>query len=1123
MQLSNQPLLNKIQTLNEKFNINLKKRLTIIDYFNNFQSEKFLYKEIEDIISNIDSSSSTSSINFLIGLPYESEYTIKQSEKVKFIKYTKIKTEQKEFLLTKKGKVKKTFQKFEMKTFLQSTEKILLSDLINDEYNIDKSLVKYIFFINPKGMKTIKVIKLMLKYSNSQIFLFFGCCYMSIYFKYKLYDDLYTSYKDINNFINNSSCFNKGGLWCLKEEDFSIECMNTNIKYICQAISYKNNKQERVDDNIDLYIKDIKKRQSLITCNDSILKIKQNVISLYNIIYKYILFQLKDDTDNQSEYSSYSSIIELVNYLSFNNYQRLSKSTIYLINKLIKESLLSNIVKQFFNDMYFLYKLYFYVGILSPSYSLLYINSVLSIQNNDSSFKILYDEMFIHLEYIQDNLKGMIYEVHVKSKCDYSNIINTQYIYELSEFESSLSGLSQKSQNNTKEEEEDKENQNDEDNKHSQYIDNSIEKSNIKLKTSEYIDNNQNIQLKIDVFKLKNEEKIKIYKEMVSLNKAFEYIIEDYILTTKENYLHNIESFLIDIIKKYNNKKCEILILSPSTKTSKRLLNSITNSLHHKGNSEDYLFNDCDYYTKGLENRKKEIKFLTKKYSEDTDNVSKRKIFIGGGNKIKSKEILKEEEEENLPNEGFLNELIKYNNLIYNDNNTMNNGIDFIDKLTKRRIENFLLYYKGREIQSINEINNIKLYIDIKNKSFTENNTVTSFNDITKEEIYENLNLNVSNDVTIENINSIIYNNSTIKLIDEERYMKNEIQDLLSNITTQINEVSNEKIIVFYKQTENTNLYLSQLISKYHPTDNIYILEDDIENNYNCKLELNSNLNEKIEFLIKDINYLTDKYTNLFNEDRERNEKKRIIFDLREMSCDFPYVLSEEFILSGQQLDIGDYILFNGESEICIERKSIITDDLNSSLLSNRLYDQIINMKSKYNNTVLLIELDEDMVKNPFFDQKNKILYRNILQLAENNGLISSNLRNDNQSNGNFYIIYLYGLSELNKLINGICSIPNLNMNYLTTTQNSQSDFNLKSKNNEKDDKIKGTIDKMIKRIKGIDSSNTHLVLKNFKNMKDFLLSERKRLVEIFGNDKGSVIYNFFNKRFKKDYDKNIL
>lgn len=84
-----------------------------------------------------------------------------------------------------------------------------------------------------------------------------------------------------------------------------------------------------------------------------------------------------------------------------------------------------------------------------------------------------------------------------------------------------------------------------------------------------------------------------------------------------------------------------------------------------------------------------------------------------------------------------------------------------------------------------------------------------------------------------------------------------------------------------------------------------------------------------------------------------------VIVDSREFSCMTPVYLHEKgFWLIPMVLTVGDYVL---SDDICVERKSVTTNDLFESFRSGRLLTQITNMYRFYKKPILLIEFDESV------------------------------------------------------------------------------------------------------------------------------------------------------------------
>ena len=91
----------------------------------------------------------------------------------------------------------------------------------------------------------------------------------------------------------------------------------------------------------------------------------------------------------------------------------------------------------------------------------------------------------------------------------------------------------------------------------------------------------------------------------------------------------------------------------------------------------------------------------------------------------------------------------------------------------------------------------------------------------------------------------------------------------------------------------------------------------------------------------------------------EREYKDIIVVDTREFSCTTPIFLADKnFWLVPMVLTVGDYILTD---KICVERKSVSTNDLFESFKSGRLLQQMENMCRYFERPILLIEFDENV------------------------------------------------------------------------------------------------------------------------------------------------------------------
>ena len=82
--------------------------------------------------------------------------------------------------------------------------------------------------------------------------------------------------------------------------------------------------------------------------------------------------------------------------------------------------------------------------------------------------------------------------------------------------------------------------------------------------------------------------------------------------------------------------------------------------------------------------------------------------------------------------------------------------------------------------------------------------------------------------------------------------------------------------------------------------------------------------------------------------------RQTILVDTRELRSALPFVLYKKHLdLVPSTLSIGDYVL---SRDICIERKSVTGNDLQQSLISGRLYKQLVNMTHAFAWPFLLLE-----------------------------------------------------------------------------------------------------------------------------------------------------------------------
>jgi DNA excision repair protein ERCC-4 len=82
--------------------------------------------------------------------------------------------------------------------------------------------------------------------------------------------------------------------------------------------------------------------------------------------------------------------------------------------------------------------------------------------------------------------------------------------------------------------------------------------------------------------------------------------------------------------------------------------------------------------------------------------------------------------------------------------------------------------------------------------------------------------------------------------------------------------------------------------------------------------------------------------------------KPTILVDVRELRSALPFLLyRKDFHITPATLTIGDYVL---SRDIAVERKSVTGNDLQQSLMSGRLYKQLVNLTHAFPWPVLLLE-----------------------------------------------------------------------------------------------------------------------------------------------------------------------
>ena len=343
-------------------------------------------------------------------------------------------------------------------------------------------------------------------------------------------------------------------------------------------------------------------------------------------------------------------------------------------------------------------------------------------------------------------------------------------------------------------------------------------------------------------------------------------------------------------------------------------------------------------------------------------------------------------------------------------------------------------------------------------------------------------------------------------------------------------------------------------------------LISELKNNKKNILSSSSNINftsNKIDNNLENNSIAINTNNSIINED----EKYNIIVDYREMGTKTPYYLyKNNFNIINGPLEVGDYILTNN---YCIERKSISTKDIYQSLNSKHLIEQTVKMGKYYRNIIILLEFEEQIdILNTF---EKGIFYKpiilrklldltNITKLEKNNCLfmwslnckmssvmlkslrkklndevldidyclhINKNNKDSSKNKNNFDNLNIKSNSQKEKTIDSFFSLVN------SKTQNNSLNINL-NKNEEEDNikkyenlnhvdysnetknkKLDISIEKIKRNLPGVNSSNYNLINNNFKNLYEFITSDKNKLFEIFGRINGTKINSLFNYEFQ--------
>ena len=565
-----------------------------------------------------------------------------------------------------------------------------------------------------------------------------------------------------------------------------------------------------------------------------------------------------------------------------------------------------------------------------------------------------------------------------------------------------------------------------------------------------------------------------------------------------------------------------------------------------------------------------------------------KSIFnIYGLNKKISNDINFFNNEEYLKNnENIYKEFFEYNfrRFLINKREFMNRykiltSIKSGNNLSNYCKENLLLHYLCYQLTRSFDIKHEGLFDRIYDMYQKNNNEI----DLLPSEFAEEITEDIFNEYIQQNFNeeeTFPFLKIDYLSLNYREYYKKEI-----NLIEKLRNKNYSKIILF---DYNTHILrnIECFICNYNQSINCIVFFLD-KCSYNFKIDFNNikieslgfkNIISKIKNNETNNNNINEINTNSNNNNNYNNceltkedEKYNIIIDYREMGTKTPYYLyKNNFNIINGSLEVGDYILTNN---YCIERKSISTKDLYTSLNSKHLIEQTIKMGKYYKNIIILLEFEEHIdILNTF---EKGICYKpiilrklldltNITELEKNNCLFMWSLNCKMSSimlkslrfklkDEILDIDYCLHINKINKTKSskdkkktGRNNISGNNtFNSISNSQKIQtidSFFNLKNDNNNniidksKEDNIKKyetqsynedytneiknkkldiSIEKLIRNIPGINSTNYNLINNNFNNLYEFITCEKDKKFELFGRINGTKILSLFNYEYQ--------
>jgi Fanconi anemia group M protein len=196
----------------------------------------------------------------------------------------------------------------------------------------------------------------------------------------------------------------------------------------------------------------------------------------------------------------------------------------------------------------------------------------------------------------------------------------------------------------------------------------------------------------------------------------------------------------------------------------------------------------------------------------------------------------------------------------------------------------------------------------------------------------------------------------------------------------------------------------------------------------------------------------------IFKKSKEKEKvKTNIVIDFREKNSLVPSeLINQDCSVDFKQLEIGDYL----SGKYVIERKTI--PDLQSSLISKRIFSQIDNLKSQ-KNPILIIEGKQDWKLN------KKAFYGIILFIIKSN----------------IFIIFSDNPKETANYIK------------LFSIENKQKDFSFRF--NKKTDSKKEIAEYVLQGFPGIGPSTSKKLLNKFGSLRKIFLASQQELENVLG------------------------